>query len=45
MANFRGRDDKESGSGRDNRVQEATDKGAIEWRFLLLGRELLTAGF
>lgn len=28
-----GREEKHSGSGRDDRVQEATEEGEIEWRF------------
>lgn len=33
VANSNGRKEK-SGSGRDDRVQEATEEGEIKWRFL-----------
>ncbi|KAK3545660.1 hypothetical protein QTP70_009558 [Hemibagrus guttatus] len=33
VAESRGREEKDSWSGRDERVQEATEEGEIEWRF------------
>lgn len=37
VANSCGREEKESGLGRDDRVQEATEEGAIEQRLWRVG--------